>query len=173
MNADLESISAICREISIDIERRWNPGVYLLIRAGDVVYVGQSKDVDQRVLFHVSDQRRRRRGHMKFDRILAMPTRMKDRRKIEAALIRRFAPIYNVNCGAYDGRDNSILKKLGLVPYENEKLSVDRWYSEHPHPLTGSKPNRTWAVPREKKQQLVRARRLFSAIDSLFAARAS
>jgi len=63
-------------------------GVYFLIRAGEVVYVGQSRDVAQRVATHC----KRARG---FDRALVLPVPEEDLDAIEGAFIRALSPPWN------------------------------------------------------------------------------
>jgi hypothetical protein len=76
---EFESIT--CRAIQ-------EPGVYLLLRSGEVVYVGQSVNPMRRVGEHLLDKR--------FDSFAFIPTPVDDLLSSEAAYINRFCPEYNI-----------------------------------------------------------------------------
>lgn len=63
------------------------PGVYFLISKGDVVYVGQSKNVHVRINRHVVDK--------VFDVALYLPVAAPDLDRVEAHWINKLKPKYN------------------------------------------------------------------------------
>jgi hypothetical protein len=67
------------------------PGVYLLIRGNEVVYVGQSGCVAKRIVSHLNDK--------KFDRAVYRPTTPDRLMLEERQLIEEFDPFYNRDLG--------------------------------------------------------------------------
>lgn len=116
---DVEVLAARCAELSIADLRK--PGVYVLLDADDVVYIGESNNVLGRIGAHSKT--------FAFDRILYVAEQDKrQRRAIEAALARRFAP---PNCDVYSRRDQErdaeILGWFGLTPdADNAQRMNDR-----------------------------------------------
>ena len=88
-----QSISHIEGLRHIDPAYLWQPGVYFLCDETKVLYVGQSVNVQSRVMTHVRD------GRKQFDhtRIFYFPVPESELRQIEAELIRMLRPKYNHN----------------------------------------------------------------------------
>lgn len=90
---------------SLDVPRL--VGVYLLVRDGEIVYVGQSNDVVGRIIEH------RKSGKQFTDTMfLALPEELLC--SYEGALIRALRPRLNKGCPAGGARDGEILEKFGL-----------------------------------------------------------
>ncbi len=106
----LQTLAAVCTEI--DISRKRLCGVYFLILADEVVYVGQSLDVESRVNQHArGDARLAAKG---FDRALWLPVAEGDLDAYEGALIRALRPRLSLRCPFDSQRDAEILSVLGL-----------------------------------------------------------
>lgn len=115
----IDSLAAACAELSIaDLVK---PGVYILLLDGAIVYIGESGNVLARIGGHAKS--------IAFDRILWIAEADKrERRAIESALARRFAP---PNCDVYsrrdEDRDAEILARFGLEPdTENARIISER-----------------------------------------------
>lgn len=91
-----------------------NAGVYLLLDGNDVIYVGSSSNVPERVCFHA--------GRREFDRSLWLPLPVAVLPFYEGALIRAFKPRDNLTCPASEEHDAEILDGLGLG-----HLTTDGW----------------------------------------------
>lgn len=74
-------------------------GVYFLYDHDELVYIGQSNNMYQRIGEHIAQ------GEKKFDRFELYPTA--DRIRLEGFLIEMFGPKYNKAGGANWGRRNS------------------------------------------------------------------
>lgn len=96
--------------VELNLGELTKPGVYVLFCEGDVVYVGESKNVLSRVGQHSI--------RFRFDRAIYWPERKKrERLAVEGALIRRFNPIYSCKCSFKEQhRDAEILARFGLTP---------------------------------------------------------
>lgn len=84
-------------------------GVYMLYRAGKVIYVGVCKNIHRRIKEH-------RNSPIKFDRIdFAVLEDPKERRKIERLLIREHRPQFNHhhNPKQYQFTEQDLLEQLG------------------------------------------------------------
>jgi excinuclease UvrABC nuclease subunit len=92
----------------IDVTSVLRCGVYALVRDGVVVYVGQGKKMIARVEAHRSNWGRKSvpawmpvslRGVL-FDQVFVLPCRVEDLNRIEAAMIDRYKPKFNVKLKA-------------------------------------------------------------------------
>jgi len=63
------------------------PGIYFLIRNGEVVYVGQSAIPMRRLGDHARDKI--------FDSVAFVPCPLEDVKKVERQYIKQFQPVYN------------------------------------------------------------------------------
>lgn len=117
MTAD---IFAQFREVPDPEVRTSNAGVYLLLDGDEVVYVGASSDVPERVYFHSC--RVEHPSGKQFDRALWMRLPPAVLHHYEGALIRGFKPKYNLTCPADVEHDAEILDGLGLG-----HLTTDGW----------------------------------------------
>lgn len=71
-------------------------GVYFLIDGGEIVYVGRSDNIADRIGAHVAAKR------MVFDRVLTVPANGLDQERLEQRYIAAFTPKYNVYGVAYN-----------------------------------------------------------------------
>lgn len=90
-------------------------GVYFLISKDVIVYVGQSTDVEVRVVQQTAKRRRRRRV---FDRAAWIELPEADLSTYEGALIRALRPKYNRVAPTKNQRDDEVLARLGLPPID-------------------------------------------------------
>jgi hypothetical protein len=105
-------------------------GVYLLIDRGEVVYIGSSEDVDDRVLDHVCGRPTNWRSGSErkvFDRALHIELRADVMEHYEGALIRAFRPRYNLRAPVHLGNDASLLADLGLIGPHDEVAADESW----------------------------------------------
>lgn len=88
----------------------FSSGIYFLCNSDEVVYVGQSSNIAQRVKSHIDVK--------SFDRVYALPVPSKELNDVEAAFIKYLQPRYNgyVVCKA----DESGKKKA--VPYSSKTI---------------------------------------------------
>ena len=86
-----ESIKSLAGLRHIDPNRIKFAGIYFLCRDGEVVYVGQSKHVQERILTHIREKQK------KFHRteIFLLPVPESELMRIESEFVTRFRPIYN------------------------------------------------------------------------------
>jgi hypothetical protein len=83
--------------------------VYLLLFRGEVVYVGQSLNIESRIQGHLG------RGDKLFDRALWIEVAAEDMDAYEGALIRAFSPKLNGRrVPKNEARDREVLAKLGI-----------------------------------------------------------
>lgn len=87
-------------------------GVYLLVKDGAIVYVGQSVNVPSRLGSHALEK--------DFDRAVYMPVVKEDLDAVEGALIRHLEPPLNGR-GPNAGRDDEVLLGLGLRDVEERR----------------------------------------------------
>ncbi len=109
-------------------------GVYFLVDAEEVVYVGQSVSVHGRVSDHIGD------GVKRFDRALAIHVPPEDLDATENAFIRALKPRYNRrSTKPCDEDEQAILSRYGLVAKTVPCVSgADRVPAGGPH----AKPSR-------------------------------
>lgn len=95
MTSALDILTPLCAVI--DLNRlgpcNWMCGVYLLIANDEIVYVGQSVDVQSRVRAHL----RRARSEPWFDRALWMHIAPEHLNAFEGALIEKLRPKYSAS----------------------------------------------------------------------------
>lgn len=166
-----------CAEIPVRVR---NTGIYFLLLDERIVYVGQSCDVILRIGQHVSQLDNpfveQPRGvvpniaHKPFDRAIWFPVAETDLDAYEGALIRALAPPLNFQAPLDHGRDVEVLGRLGLEPNEDARLAFEaKRHARYSMPRIRCAKARH---PRDTRwRQRDRARRLWSAIESLFAAR--
>lgn len=109
--------------------------LYVLVDGGEIVYIGQSINSGSRIAMHRLGQGRRHRVVPKnFTRAFEMRLPRADLIAFESALIRRFNPRYNGNCGADDSRDEEILARFGLLPCPDsaaaQKLKIGKIFKD-------------------------------------------
>jgi predicted GIY-YIG superfamily endonuclease len=88
-------------------------GVYILFLGDEVMYVGQSTHVAQRLLLHQA-QAGRRRHRWRFDRVLWAPLAKRDLSAYEGALARALNPKHTIRVNRDSSRDAEILASLDL-----------------------------------------------------------
>lgn len=84
-----------------DISDCLRGGVYVLLRLGEVVYVGKSKAMLVRIYSHRALARKRAPAWIKcrgvvFDQVLVRPCHPDRVDELEQALIRQYSPRYNI-----------------------------------------------------------------------------
>lgn len=103
-------------------------GVYLLVDAADIVYVGSSTDLDSRLYDHTLDRRTSKPHDAKrWDRALWLPLPVRVHGYYEGALIRGLRPRYNRGAPRHVGWDNEILDGLGLPTHDDESAAAQEW----------------------------------------------
>lgn len=107
-------------------------GVYMLIEVDDIVYVGASIDIAQRLDKHLRDQRDRQNWPVdkRFNRAIWTDMPAVVLPHYEGAFIRAFHPIYNRTAPNGVGYDNEILEGFGLTPHLDEEAAADSWRRE-------------------------------------------
>jgi hypothetical protein len=93
-------------------------GIYFLLSGDEIVYIGQSTRIPQRVATH--------RYRLKFDRAVWIPVAEEDLDAYEGALIRRLTPPENTGSPSCADRDQEICDLLGLPPCDLARLAVFR-----------------------------------------------
>lgn len=126
MKSLLDVLAGRTREIALDVHRQKRGAVYFLILDGEVVYVGQTTNIEQRAYSHLNLESRW--GVPKrFDRIVAMDVAIDDLDAYEGALIRLIRPRFNRRAPLHAGRDNEVLAALGLAPHHDENANAREW----------------------------------------------
>lgn len=172
MTSPLDILGAVMRPATFG-ERPRFVGVYLLICGQRVVYVGQSIDVEERIYTH-----KHNRNSVRFGRALWFPVRVEDLDAYEGALIRALLPHGNSTAPRHRGRDNEVLRALGLPEHVDEHAHA-AWYVANHDSLRRPRKKSDLAFhavirqKREREGQRARAQRLFAGIESLLAARAA
>jgi hypothetical protein len=92
-------------------------GVYVLMNGDEVVWIGRTTCLPNRVIGH-----RKRTGD--FDRVLFLPLPKEHLAAYEGALIRALLPTKNVNSACRVGSDNDVLEALGLPTHADEKAAT-------------------------------------------------
>lgn len=89
-------------EVFLDVSILLRSGIYLLVRKGVVVYVGQSAKLMARVNNHSTNRGRRQHKFLGrkvtgevFDQVLVMACPVADLDRVETELIARYIPKYN------------------------------------------------------------------------------
>lgn len=111
MNQPAAFLLPQCSELDLSRLARPRPiGVYFLVDAGEIVYVGQSEDVDARIALHVAAEEKR------FNRAFWIATPVSELAATEGAFIRALNPRYCWTAPVDVGRDAEMLARFGLVP---------------------------------------------------------
>lgn len=104
------------RFAELDVSRLLRPDlrafVYFLSHGDEVVYVGQTSDVMERVRLHLQDERVS--GPKAFDRVFFLEVDALDLDAYEGALIRALNPRYCQRAPKDVGRDEEVLALFGL-----------------------------------------------------------
>ena len=107
-------------------------GVYLLLSAGKIVYVGQSKNVYSRMYAHHNARRRGRRRNgsefltpgdirgmaIPFDQVLVKFIPERDLDLVEAELIQRYRPRFNISIPQITKLPNGVKVDIGAIARE-------------------------------------------------------
>ncbi len=178
----VDILSRVMQPAPTPTERPRFVGVYLLLKGEEIVYVGQSTDVEMRLLAHRSSRvrsaDRRRWIRLSFDRAIWLPLSAEDLSAYEGALIRALTPKYNRTAPVHRGRDNEILSILGLAQHVDEAANAERFsrtsdQRSRPWSKRTKEFNKRVRQRRELETQVLRSRRLWSAVAALFAAHES
>ena len=106
------------------IKRPRIAAIYFLLRDDEIVYIGQSCDIENRIELHYSCRDSRNRYYKDFDRAVWMAISIDELDAVVCALIRALRPTYNEGAPAYRGGDNKILVRFGLTPHDDEKQAA-------------------------------------------------
>jgi hypothetical protein len=124
-------------------------GVYFLIDRNEIVYVGQSIDIELRIMAHRSRRPRPgRRNGWRFDRATWIELTVEDLDAYERALIRLLVPRYNRRIGASLGRDSEVAERFGLQAPDPERVAAFMKAREKSYPR-GAKSAVSKAYQRE------------------------
>jgi hypothetical protein len=82
------------------------PGVYFLCDGSEIVYVGQSVNVANRIADHLNESVKY------FDGVYFIPCHLSHLLHLESSMIRYFKPKYNQTCGTASIRDKALFKSL-------------------------------------------------------------
>lgn len=116
----IETVSAHCREFDLTRLKSDRPtSIYFLIVAGEIMYVGQTTNIDQRIALHINAGR-------EFDRVLYFVVEAPDADAYEGALIRALNPTWSRRAPVDRGRDIEVLATLGLQPDATASEAFDR-----------------------------------------------
>jgi hypothetical protein len=131
VTSPLDIIASQCRPL--DLGPRVRTGaVYFLVSGDEIVYVGQTLNVEQRIAWHVEqskiptivdDKTKHEWPNHRckvFDRAFALDVPEARLRPIENVLIRRLWPRYNRRATNHVGDDNQILASMGLPIHDDE-----------------------------------------------------
>jgi len=189
------AVSEHARAIDItSLRSRW-VGIYFLLSNGEIVYVGQSTDVDSRIAGHVSATKKNKK---EFDSAFWIEVPEHDLGPYEGAFIRALAPRYNWTAPKDVARDAEILALYGMAPDANalaiffarqkdcfsvsgetrqarQREREERRQRFHERQeairLAGVARRETRRAPVERSRQQSRRDRLFANLTALIAAR--
>lgn len=108
-------------------DQRSVAGVYLLVGADLIVYVGASRDVAARLYQHATGE-----FAETFDRALHYPLPAKVHPHYEGAFIRALCPRHNRIAPKHHGYDNEILTGFDLPPHDDEHAVAHSWQTSRP-----------------------------------------
>lgn len=108
MRSPLDLLEMHGREIPVARTRL--VGIYILVLDGDIVYVGQSRDIESRIALH------RNHGTTDFDRAFWIEVPAEELDAYEGALIRGLSPRACCSAPRDKGRDAEILARFGIAP---------------------------------------------------------
>lgn len=124
MTSPLDILAARSTEFDLSADKARPAIVYCLVDNGEIVYVGQTVNIEQRIALHLNKNLKREEPKA-FDRAFWFEVPAADLDVYEHALIRALRPRYNQRAGVHLGRDNEVLAALGLPllddEYENAK----------------------------------------------------
>jgi predicted nucleic acid-binding Zn ribbon protein len=102
--------------------------VYILMRRSRCIYVGQTTNLDQRVLSHgarnLKKNRRRKRARTVFDRVLWISVALDDLKAYEGAIARALNPSDTKRVSSDTSRDAEVLAILGMQPDETHAFEL-------------------------------------------------
>lgn len=159
------------RSVEIDLRacRTKSGAIYCLVDGNEIVYVGQTTNVEQRIALHINENLKRS-VPKKFDRAFWFGVSLDDLDTYEHALIRALSPRYNLRAGVHLGKDNEVLAALGLPlladEYANAKAFRLRVYK--PRVRRNDRTTRIAKASRENQsrtRQRLRAQRLWAGIE--------
>lgn len=124
-------------------------GIYLLVDGEEIVYVGQSTNVIQRVSAHKANRNHHHeRWRTKWDRAFWMPVANDDLDDYEGALIRRLTPRYNTSAPGSGLRDAEICAQFDLPPCDLARLAEFR-----------ARRHEAFILPGEKRSELAKRKK--------------
>lgn len=160
-------------EIAIPAPRSTG-NVYLLVDGDEIVYVGQTTAIEQRIAWHWiqsqtptviskrTDAPTPNADCKRFTRAFAFEAPESELRAIESALIRALRPKYNRRADRYTGGDNAIISALGLPAHVDEKANAKefRLAVHRPHGPRSERDKEIAAINRERRRRRPSQRRL-------------
>lgn len=177
MTSTLTVLASVFGDVPVTARPRY-VGVYLLIRRGEIVYVGQSTDIEARVAAHrvLPKKPTLRRRALRFDRALWFALHDHDLGLYEGALIRALRPRFNRGAPAHTGLDNEVLRRFGLPEHADEAANALNFTAATMAMRTPPAERRRQLAfarqvreERQRAEQRARARRLWAAVDRMFA----
>lgn len=109
-----ETLLNAMTEIDVAILPVKSGSIYALVDEDEIVYIGKTTNIGQRLWMHKVGTRRT--PAKVFSRALRLDVPIDDLDAFEGALIRRFNPRYCNSAPANKGRDTEVLASLGLEP---------------------------------------------------------
>lgn len=123
----IETLAGKMTEVDLSMVRSWNQTafVYVLIDDSEIVYVGRTANLGQRLVFHLYGTENK--PPKTFTRALHIELPIGDAPAFEGALIRRFNPPLCQGAPSDETRDREVLAALGLEYHqENRNAFVAR-----------------------------------------------
>lgn len=121
-------------------------GVYLLVSAGRVIYVGATSNLPARIANHFHGLGRGTKPKV-FDRAIWILLPRAELPAYEGALIRALRPPLNTRLPAPRGRDLEILSRLGLPPHDEKAVHAELQRASYKPRPNATRPKR----PRAKR----------------------
>lgn len=162
-------------------------GVYFLLLNEELVYIGQSGDIPARIAGHLAQRDKPvtrvgwpqkgdkpNRYCKEFDRALWIEVPLVDLNAYEGAFIRALAPPLNFSAPTDVGRDVEILNTFGLSLNDDALRQFEaRRHARFSKPRRSVRrgPRKAVATRNTRSAQKVRAKRLWSAVESMLSER--
>jgi hypothetical protein len=119
---------ALFKEVRLDFSKPETRTIYILTSADEIVYIGQTGDLQKRLSAHRDGQfwakGVSRVEPKEFDRVFTLSVPVADVLAFEGALIRRFSPRYCDRSGRDESRDAEILRLFDLEPCPEHRADL-------------------------------------------------
>jgi hypothetical protein len=163
VNNAIKSIVECCEELLLVPSLPRRGFVYFLIDGEEIVYVGRTTNVEQRVALHLNDVDKRVDVKV-FNRVLWREVPLADYGIYENALIRALRPKYNRRAGAWVGRDNEALAFFGLTLLDDEKANAREFAASVHEARPHAAGENHWA--RRRKARALRESRVRAFVEA-------